>query len=119
MHIDSCLYQIISTIITKLNRQFNQSKLIHKIQYIDFSIDSLLILSIKKIQENKLIFLLQSLIFLLHVYLLKVHETTHFVLFTRLTLSINTGTVKETRAQSTIEVKGPKVSTRNFLQLHC
>lgn len=75
MHIDSCLYQIISTIVTKLNRQFNQSKLIHKIQYIDFSIDSLLILSIKKIQENKLIFLLQSLIFLLHVYLLKVHDS--------------------------------------------
>lgn len=41
-------------------------------------------------------------------------STTHFALFTRPRLSINTGTVKETRAQSTIEVKGPKVSTRNF-----
>lgn len=48
MHIDSCLYQIISTIVTKLNRQFNQSKLIHKIQYIDFSIDSFFVNSLDK-----------------------------------------------------------------------
>lgn len=53
---------------------------------------------------------------MLHVYLplFKAHETIHFVLFARPRLSINTGTVKETRAQSVIEVKGPKASTRNF-----